>query len=178
MPRQLVVSGTAVGAMSRAVFSFRLLGSVMRRLGAVPGFVLRLGLAYLPARRLRTSLTLLAYALIIFTLVFSSVLSGLFSSRAKELTAEEGGGFDVLASASSADPAGAEDLAAEGGVEAMAPLSWTVTGFRVGGSSSDAFRDWAISGFDRALLDGAFRSAEVRRGGLPERGRIVGSGGG
>lgn len=183
-PRRLVVSVAAVLAMSWAILSFgpldldgsdptvfvvqglvltsaavvllaehqERLGSALRRSGGRLGLVLRLGLAYPSARRLRTSLTLSTYALIAFVLVFSSVLSGVFSNEVGEAIADEAGGFDVLVSSSPADPIAARDLAASDGVRAVAPLYWTVAGFRVG--SSGAFRDWAVSGFDRALLSG------------------------
>ena len=65
---------------------------------------------------------------------------------------DEAGGFDVLISTGSADPVSARELASARGVEAVAPLSWTVAGLRVG--HSGGFRDWPVSGFDRAFLDG------------------------
>lgn len=117
------------------------------------GLVLRLALAYPTARRWRTATALLAYGLVVFTLVFSFALSGVFESGAAEQTAREGGGFDVLVSTSAADPVKPEELAAVEGVEASAPLSWTVADFRVVGEG-DASGEWAVSGFDRRLLDG------------------------
>lgn len=126
------------------------IGGHLRRLGG--GLALHLATAYPSARRLRTGATLLAYALIVFTLVFSSVLSGVFSGQKEQLVKDEAGGFDVLASTGSADLISPDELVAVRGVEEVAPLSWTVAGLRVGHSGK--FRDWPVSGFDRALLDG------------------------
>ena len=51
------------------------IGAVIKRLGAGTSLVARLGLAYPLARRFRTSMTLAMYSLVVFTLVFISVLS-------------------------------------------------------------------------------------------------------
>lgn len=131
------------------------IGGHLKRLGGGRfggGLALRLAIAYPSAQRLRTGATLLAYGLVVFTLVFSSVLSGVFSGQKEQLKEDEAGGFDVLVSMGSADPVSPGELAASHGVENVAPLSRTVAGFRVG--SAGAFRDWPVSGFDRALLEG------------------------
>ena len=146
-----VVQGLAL-SLSTVVLLVRhqaRIGSRLRRLGG--GLALHLATAYPSARRLRTGATLLAYGLIVFTLVFSSVLSGVFSGQKEQLVRDEAGGFDVLVSTGSADPVSARELAFARGVEAVAPLSWTVAGLRVG--HSGGFRDWPVSGFDRAFLD-------------------------
>lgn len=128
------------------------IGSLVRRFGGTSGLVLRVALSYPSIRRFRTGTMLLAYGLIVFTLVFSSVLSGLFSSQVEELTANEGGGFDLLVSTSSADPLPTEELASFEGVRDVATLYWTVAGFRVG--SSGGYEDWALSGFGEGFLAG------------------------
>jgi putative ABC transport system permease protein len=136
-----------------------LLGQHQARVGAAllglaggSGLVPRLALAYPTARRFRTGTTLLAYGLIVFVLVFSSVLSAVFSAQERDLISDEGGGFDVLVSTGSADPVSAAELEGQRGVERVATLAWNVAGFRVGGTGP--FEDWAVSGFGRALLDG------------------------
>ena len=126
------------------------IGGRLRRLGG--GLALHLATAYPSARRLRTGATLLAYGLIVFTLVFSSVLSGVFSGQKEQVVRDEAGGFDVLVSTGSADPVSAGELASARGVENVAPMTWTFAGLRVGHSGE--FRDWPVSGFDRALLEG------------------------
>ncbi|MDQ3429898.1 MAG: FtsX-like permease family protein [Actinomycetota bacterium] len=128
------------------------LGSLLRGVGGGPGLALRLALIYPFERRFRTGVTLLAYALIVFTLVFSSVLSGVFSGEVGKLADDEGGGYDLLVTTGSAGPVDTERLEAAGGVREAAALSWTVAGFRVGGTGT--FEDWAISGFGDDFLEG------------------------
>jgi putative ABC transport system permease protein len=140
----------ALGAVVLVVGRQAWFGGVLRGIGG--GMALRVATAYPSARPVRTGTTLLAYGLIVFTLVFSSVLSGVFSGQKEQLIRDEGGGFDLLVTTSSADPVPPEELRRAEGVEAVAPLGWTVAGFRVG--SSGPFREWAVSGFDDALLEG------------------------
>ena len=127
-------------------------GSLLQRLAGGAGPVLKLALSYPADRRFRTGTTLLAYSLIVFTLVFSSVLSGVFSSQQEALADDEGGGYDVLVSTSSADPVDLGELTSIEGVESGATLNWTVAGFRVGNSGE--FQDWALSGFGQDFLNG------------------------
>ncbi len=134
------------------------LGAALQRLVGGAGPVLRLALSYPLDRRFRTGATLLAYSLIVFTLVFSLILSGTFSNQSEELAADEGGGYDVLVSTSSADPVSSKELAAVNGVEDAATLNWTVADFRVSGS--DKFQDWALSGFDDEFLKGGAPALE------------------
>ena len=182
VPEAALVDGTAVAAMIWAVVAFPILdldadevvpfvaqglvlalgavvlvvrrqawaGGVLGRFGG--GLALRVATAYPSAHPVRTGTTLLAYGLIVFTLVFSAVLSGVFSGQKEQLVRDEAGGFDLLVSTSPADPVPTDELRNAEGVEATAPLAWTVAGFRVG--STGPFREWAISGFDEDLLAG------------------------
>ena len=133
-------------------------GALLRSAGGGVGLALRLALTYPFERRLRTGTTLLAYALIVFTLVFSSALSGVFSGQVGKLANDEGGGYDLLATTGSAGTVKASELEAARGVESAATLYWTVAGFRVDGpgsvSGSGAFEDWAVSGFGDDFLEG------------------------
>lgn len=133
-------------------------GALIQRVAGGAGPILKLALAYPSDRRFRTGTTLLAYSLIVFTLVFSSVLSGVFSGQAGELVDDEGGGYDMLVSTSSADPVKSGELTSVDGVEGAATLNWTVAGFRVG--DSGGFQDWAISGFGQEFLDGGAPALE------------------
>ena len=133
------------------------IGTLLQR-AVGTGPVLKLALSYPSDRRFRTGTTLLAYSLIVFTLVFSSVLSGVFSSQQEALADDEGGGYDVLVSTSSADPVDLEELTSVGGVESGATLNWTVAGFRV--ENSGEFQDWALSGFGQDFLDGGTPALE------------------
>lgn len=124
-----------------------------RAAAAVPGrlgIVLRLALTYPTARVGRTGATLATYSLVVYTLVFSSVLSSFFGSQVEQLVVDEGGGADLLVTTGDSAPVAPEVLTSTSGVAAVAPLTWTVAEFRVG--RSGAYEPWALSGFDEALL--------------------------
>jgi len=146
----------------------RLEGTV-RGFGGRAGLALRVALAYPSTRRFRTGATILAYALIVFTLVFSSVLVNLFSGQRDELARDEGGGYDLLVTTGEASPVPREDLAAVEGVgESIATLDWTVADFRVL-KPEGASGDWAISGFDEELVAGGPPALEgFDRGRFPD----------
>jgi putative ABC transport system permease protein len=154
-----VVQGVVLtlGAVVLAGRYQRRLAGFLGHLGG-RGLVPRLALSYPSSRRFRMATTLAAYSLIVFTLVFSSVLSGVFSSQARELVADEGGGYDLLVETSSADPLPTREFEFVEGIEDAATLYWTVADFQVEGS--DRFRDWAVSGFDRGFVDGGAPALE------------------
>jgi putative ABC transport system permease protein len=154
-----VVQGVVLtlGAVVLAGRYQRRIAGFLGRLGG-RGLVPRLALSYPSSRRFRMATTLTAYSLIVFTLVFSSVLSGLFSSQARELVADEGGGYDLLVETSSADPLPTREFEFVEGVEDTATLNWTVADFRVEGSGR--FRDWAVSGLDWEFVDGGAPALE------------------
>jgi len=129
------------------------LGSVVRRFGGRAGLVLRVALAYPSARRFRTGTALLAYSLIVFTLVFSAVLVGLFSGQRDEMAADEGGGYDVLVTTNPAAPVPRENLATVDGVAEISTLDWGVFGFRVAGIPG-GLEDWAAAGFGEDFIAG------------------------
>ena len=64
----------------------------------------RLGLAYPLARRFRTSMTLGMFALVVFILVYVSVIGSMFSGQLGQFTRDASGGFNVLVSSNPSDP--------------------------------------------------------------------------
>ena len=56
----------------------------------------RLGLAYPLARRFRTSMTLGMFALVVFILVYVSVIGSMFAGQLGQFTRDASGGFNVL----------------------------------------------------------------------------------
>ncbi|MDQ3219082.1 MAG: ABC transporter permease [Actinomycetota bacterium] len=114
------------------------------RLVAARSLPLRLGLAYPLARRFRTGLTLGMYALVIFTMTFIAVLTNVFTGQIDRATRDEAGGFELLVTASEANPPAGRALErAEGIARASAqvhgtalwqprsfsePAPWPVTG--------------------------------------------------
>src|SRR5206468_11076098 len=82
----------------------------------------RLGMAYPVARRLRTSMLLGMYALVIFTMTFLAVFSKLFGEQGPRFSREQSAGYDVLVDSNPYDPATPQVLRAQPGVASVAPL--------------------------------------------------------
>lgn len=125
-------------------------GWLLRKLGGGGSLTTRLGLAYPLARRFRTGMTLAMYSLVVFTLVFISVLSGVFADQVDGLAADEAGGFDVLASSSPANPVAPEDLAEVEGVAEVSLLTYAFADFTPPGASEP--QGWALSGVDAEFV--------------------------
>jgi putative ABC transport system permease protein len=124
-----------------------LVRKLSRRGGALPA---RLGLAYPLARRFRTGMLLGMYALIIFTMTFISVFSGVLGGQTDSLTSDASAGYSVFVDSNNANPVTEELLAAQPGVTKVA-------------SFTRAFPEWLadfrstpirfpITGFDESLL--------------------------
>jgi len=143
-----VVQGVVLTASAVALVgqNQEAVGRLLRLLGGGRSLVVRLGVAYPLARRFRTSMTLAMYSLVVFTLVFISVLSQVFASLTDEVTADEGGGYDVLANAAPANPVDPDDLAGVGGVAEVAVLDVGQAEFRP--PSREEFASWGIAGVD------------------------------
>jgi putative ABC transport system permease protein len=127
-------------------------GAVVRRLGGGSSLTTRLGLAYPLARRFRTGMTLAMYSLVVFTLTFIAVLSQVFAAQVDGLTANEAGGYDVLASSSPANPLAVEELERVDGVASASQLTHAAAGFVAEGRPEP--EPWTLSGIDRRFLDG------------------------
>ena len=82
----------------------------------------RLGLAYPLARRFRTSMTLGMFALVVFILVYVSVIGSMFAGQLGQFTRDASGGFNVLVTSSPSNPLPFDGLAKQSGVRAVAPL--------------------------------------------------------
>ena len=128
------------------------IAAVLRRLGGNSSIVARIGLAYPLARRFRTSMTLAMYSLVIFTLVFISVLSNTLGSLTDQTVADEGGGYDILASVSPANPVAPGDVEAADGVANVGTM--TVGGAEYKRAFDDEFSPWGIGGVDSAFVEG------------------------
>ena len=136
----VLLTFSAVILLSQSQESFE--GGI--RLVAARSLPLRLGLAYPLARRFRTGLTLGMYALVIFTMTFIAVLTNVFTGQIDRATREEAGGFELLVTASEANPPAARALERADGVARVSaqvhgtalwqpptfsePAPWPVTG--------------------------------------------------
>jgi putative ABC transport system permease protein len=121
---------------------------------------LRLGLAYPLARRFRTGLTLGMFSLVIFTMVFIAELSVIFSNQVATATRQAGGGFDILATASDANPPTARALEGITGVADATTLVHSETLFQPRGAPAP--EPWFASGVERGLVVGGPPSLEER----------------
>lgn len=128
-------------------------GAVRRLSGGARNLAVRLGLAYPLARRFRTGMTLIMYSLVVFMLVFMSVMSGVFGQQVDAFTEQERGGYDLLVQSSAGNPVPEDTLAKEPGVELVAPLRY-VFGAEFMPQGAPDFAGWFVSGFDERFVQG------------------------
>ena len=149
-----VVQGVLLTASAVALVSQNqeAIGAVVRGLGGGRSMSVRLGLAYPLARRFRTGMILAMYSLVVFTLVFITVLSNLFSSQIDRFTADVAGGFDLQVSSNSANPVPAEELRSMPGVAAVAGLADAGATFSTP-LTGGRFESWFVTGIDEAFVD-------------------------
>jgi putative ABC transport system permease protein len=125
--------------------------------GGSKSMSLRLGLAYPLARRFRTSIILLTFALTMFTLTSITLFSGSFGSQVDAFTKKSSGGFDVQAFSNESNPAPPQAVAAEPGVEAVAALSTLGAQFNLPKRDTvpgqQDFQFWGLAGFDQGFTD-------------------------
>ncbi|MGI8758583.1 MAG: ABC transporter permease [Acidimicrobiales bacterium] len=149
-----VVQGIVLTAAAVALVSHNqeAIGAALRRLGRGRSMAVRLGLAYPLARRFRTGMILAMYSLVVFTLVFITVLSNLFSSQIEQFTADVAGGFDLQVSSNPANPVPADDVRARDGVTAVAALADAAAEF-ITPSTGGEFERWFVTGIDEVFVD-------------------------
>jgi putative ABC transport system permease protein len=115
------------------------------------GLSARLGLAYPLARKFRTALLLGMYSIVIFTMAFISVLSGIFANQAPTFTADVRAGFDLFVDSNPGNPVTTEQLAARPGVAAVAPFTRGLAQAKTARAPDGV--PVPITGFDQSLLD-------------------------
>ncbi|HEY1738740.1 MAG TPA: FtsX-like permease family protein [Acidimicrobiia bacterium] len=114
----------------------------------------RLGLAYPLARRQRTALTLAQFSIVVFVLVYISVLSSMFSAQVGSLSRKLSGGYNVVLSSDRANPVDLAAVARDPGVRSVAPLNSAEGDFTSKGSTGAV--QSLMTGFDsRFLASGA-----------------------
>jgi putative ABC transport system permease protein len=146
----VVLSAAAVALVGQ---NQELIGGLVRRIGGGGNLVARLGLAYPLARRFRTSMTLAMYSLVVFTLVFISVLSHILGGLTDQAVADEGGGvYDLIVATSPTNPVDPEELRGFDGVERVGVMAVGQALYRPPGN--DDFAPWGIGGVDAEFLAG------------------------
>ncbi len=114
------------------------------------GLPARLGLAYPLARPFRTAIQMGMFALVIFGLVFMSIISHLYQEQAPRYVADIGAGHTVIVDSSPGNPLDAATLGRQPGVEAVAPLVRAYPDFSAPRHAE--FGRWYLTGFDASLL--------------------------
>jgi putative ABC transport system permease protein len=161
----LLLTGAAVAVLAA---NLPTAGWALRALiGGARNLAARIGLAYPLARPFRTVMTLSMYALVVFTLVFISVLSSIFGGQVDDFTEGESGGYDLLVRSSPANPLPASAAAAEPGVEVVAPLRHAAFTVQFRTDRAPDWEAWALAGFDERFLEGGAPALDRR---LPEYG--------
>lgn len=126
------------------------------------GLATRLGLAYPLARKFRTSMLLAMFSIVIFTMAFISVLSGIFGNQAPTFTQEVRAGYDLYVDSNQGNPVTTEQLQAVPGIESVAPLTrgaaLAITSRRPEGANV------GVTGFDERLLARGEPKLELRGG--------------
>ena len=145
----IVLTAAAVALVSQNQES---IGAVLRRLGGGRSMAVRLGLAYPLARRFRTGMILAMYSLVVFTLVFITVLSHLFASQIERFTADVAGGFDLQVTSNRANPVPVEELRSTPGVSVVATLADVGAEFATPMTGGE-FEPWFATGIDGVFVD-------------------------
>jgi putative ABC transport system permease protein len=147
-----VVQGVVLVFSAVALLSHNqeVVGAAIRRVAGAGRATVRLGLAYPLARRFRTAMTLAMYSLVVFTLTFLAVLSQVFAHGVDGMTANEAGGFDLLATTTPAGAVPAAELEAVDGVAAAAVVSYAFVEFAAPGRPEPG--RWALSGVDETFV--------------------------
>jgi putative ABC transport system permease protein len=114
------------------------------------GLATRLGLANPLAKRFRTALLLGMYALIVFVLVFMSVVAAVFKAQAPQLARDTGGGFDLRVDSNPTTPLSIADLEQQRDIVGAAGLTLGTADYSVDRGATT--RRGTITGFDDALL--------------------------
>lgn len=138
----------AVTILSRTGPAWTRLSDVAGRSGR--GLAMRLGLAYPLARKFRTSLLLGMYALVMFTLTFLAVFSGIFASQEHEFLRDVRAGTDIVVDSNPADPVSPATLRRQRDVVGVAPLLRSGPEFTARIQRTPT--RWALTGFDASFL--------------------------
>jgi putative ABC transport system permease protein len=125
------------------------LASILHRVAAKT-LSLRLGMAYPLARRFRTGLTLGMYSLVLFTMVFISVLATVFGGQVDTTTRKAAGGYDMFVTASASSPPTVGQLAAAPGVARVTGIDRGTALFQPKGLATP--QPWFASGIDRSFI--------------------------
>jgi putative ABC transport system permease protein len=119
----------------------------------------RIGLAYPLAKRNRTAFTIGQFALVMFILVYISVLSHMFSGQVDGFTRDVSGDYNALVKWNAGNPIDVDELAARPGVTSAAPLTQAIARITPKGEAEP--HDWFMSSIDSRFIDGGAPKLEA-----------------
>lgn len=152
-PALFVLQGVVLtaGAVSLAASLDRIWTALVDRFGGGGrGLAPRLGLAYPLARRLRTSLLLSMFSLVIFTVTILATVTATFERNTEGTVTDVAAGYHVVLDTDPANPPAGAALADRDDVVAVASLDRGVADFEA--DHLEGARAWAVTGFDADLL--------------------------
>jgi len=159
----VVMVAAAVAILAQLDGMWTLLSSVlMRTSGGLPA---RLGLAYPLARKFRTGMLLGMFALVMFTLTFMAVFSGIFAAQEDDFVAGARAGTDLVVETNPANPVAADALEEQDGVDVVVPLVSGTAEFvaePAEGAEADDPQPWPITGFDERFVERGLPALEGR----------------
>lgn len=156
-----VTQGT-VGVIGAVLLISEYQGEIGRFLSRISrrSLTVRLGLAYPLARRTRTAFTMGQFAIVVFVLVYISVLSNMFAGQVDGLTRDISGGYDAFVTSNPANPVPVEELAQRSDVRAIAPVTAVPAEITLAGADDATF--WGMASFDERMISGGAPALEAR----------------
>ena len=145
----------SAGAVAVCGANLDVMGHGLRKLFGSSSVTARIGLAYPLARPGRTTGLLSLYSLVVFTLVFITVLSSLFASQVDGFERDTSGGFDIQVTSNAANPIDPAELKAVPGVGQVASLPLADAEYRAETIKVEDFeRTFAFTtSFDPAVVE-------------------------
>src|SRR6185295_6166482 len=101
--------------------------------------------------RFRTAMTLGMFALVVFILVYVSVIGAMFAGQLDRFTRDSSGGFNVVVSSNPSDPVSLDRVARRPDVRAIAPLD-ALNLLVVQAPGLAQPRPWSGTGFDQSFV--------------------------
>lgn len=114
------------------------------------GLAARLATTYPVARRFRTAMTLVMYALIVFTLVMITTIGYVNERNTDSFARRESSGYDVIARTNPATPLTLRDVERTNGVDGAFGIPTAVTTLKSPTESKEAFN--SVYGVDEAFI--------------------------
>lgn len=156
------VTQGSVGVIGAVLLISEYQGEIGRFISRISrrSLTVRLGLAYPLARRTRTAFTMGQFAIVVFVLVYISVLANMFAGQVDGLTRDISGGYNAFLTSNPANPIPVEELGLRPDVSAIAPITAINAEITPGGVDDATM--WAMVSFDERMLEGGAPTLEAR----------------